>query len=401
MNKGYQLEHLHRILADPCLKSGLYLIDTDLDDDEIGLYVRESERFTYHRGSLMPTLDCTGFEWFIIKLSFDCESDEIKDLRNALLGEKIKGRDTVFFSLLVLVMRKLGAEKRTVIHVSSQFDIASLSHEDLSKLNEAIIDCKNPVIIVNKRRTIDSLIKTISLRETIAVDNKMDRTEVLHISYRHDAAYEDALKSIQIGLEKNGIPYSIDEYDIMYRDNIDDYEKEIGASDKVIMFVIPSYLKSLDCMFEMTQMFKNGNVRERIYPVVDMGGIPRNGDGLKQIKDFWQEEKIRKSEQIKTEPGGSSFVMQEIEKIDDIILTLNAFWGFICRDFTGKYEQLIENDAVLLIEELNKTWPKESSLIDENFVPSDDTKPAGFRAVVQHGEKSVYVENNTGTININ
>ena len=187
----------------------------------------------------------------------------------------------------------------------------------------------------------------------------------------------------------------------MYRDSIDDYEKEIGASDRVIMFVIPSYLKSLDCMFEMTQMFKNGNVRKRIYPVVDMGGIPRNGDGLKQIKDFWQEEKVRKSEQIKTEPGGSSFVMQEIEKIDDIILTLNAFWSFICRDSTGKYEKMIENDAALLIEELNKTWPKESGLIDENFVPSDDVKPAGYRTVIQNGEKSVYVENNTGTININ
>ena len=401
MNKGYQLGQLHRMLTDPSLKSGLYLIDTDLDDDEIGLYVRESERFKYYRGSLMPTQDCTGFEWFIIKLSFDCESDEIKDLRNALLGEKIKGKDTVYLSLLVLVMRKLGAEKRTIIHISSQFDLASLSHEDLTKLNEAIIDCKNPVIIVNKRRTIDSLIKTISLKETIVVDNKMDRTEVLHISYRHDAAYEDALKSIQIGLEKNAIPYSIDEYDIMYRDNIDDYEKEIGASDKVIMFVVPAYLTSLDCMFEMTQMFKNGNVRKRIFPIVDMGGIPRNGDGLKQIKDFWQEEKIRKSEQIKTEPGGSSFVMQEIEKIDDIILTLNAFWSFIYRDSTGKYEKLIENDAALLIEELNKTWPKESGLIDENFVPSDDVKPAGYRTVIQNGEKSVYVENNTGTININ
>lgn len=65
------------------------------------------------------------------------------------------------------------------------------------------------------------------------------------------------------------------------------------------------------------------------------------------------------------------------------------------------FRELIENGAALLIEELNKTWPKESVLIDENFVPSDDTKPAGFRTVVQNGEKSVYIENNTGTISIN
>ena len=229
----------------------------------------------------------------------------------------------------------------------------------------------------------------------------MDRVEELHISYKHDSAYECALKAIQTGLEKNGVPYSIDEYDIMYRDSIDDYEKEIGASGRVIMFVVPSYLKSLDCMFEMTQMFKNGNIRNRIFPVVDMGGIPRNGDGLKQIKDYWQGEKERKAEQIKEEPGGSSFVIKEIEKIDDIIVTLNDFWSFISRYSTGKYEQMIENDATLLIEEINKMHPTSGAVLEETFVPSGDTKPAGFRTVVQNGEKSVYIENNSGTININ
>lgn len=54
-----------------------------------------------------------------------------------------------------------------------------------------------------------------------------------------------------------------------------------------------------------------------------------------------------------------------------------------------------------MIEESQNIEPKESGLIDENFVPSDDTQSAGFRAVMQNGEKSVYVENNTGTININ
>lgn len=388
------------MLVSPSLKSGLYLLDTDLLDEEIEQFIKDSEIFAYYKGSLMPTKDCTGFEWFIIGLSLIYETGEIRDLRNFFLSEPTKRQDTILFSLLVLLMRELGSERKTIIHVCGEFDLTSLSHEEDSKLREATSETRYPVIIVNKKRTIDPLITTVSLKKSNK-EEKMERVEVLHISYKHDTAYEAALKSILTGLEKNGIIYSIDEYDIMYRDNIDDYEKEIGASDKVIMFVIPSYLESLDCMFEMTQMFKNGNVRERIYPVVDMGGILRNGDGLKQIKDFWQNEKERKSEQIKTEPGGSSFVMQEIEKIDDIILTLNAFWSFICRDSTGKYEKLIENDAALLIEELNKTGLKERSLIDENFVPSGDTKPAGFRAVIQNGEKSVYVENNTGTININ
>ena len=69
-------------------------------------------------------------------------------------------------------------------------------------------------------------------------------------------------------------------------------------------------------MFEMTQMFKNGNVRERVYPVVDMGNIPRNGDGLMEIKSHWQQEKEKKLEQIKV--GGSDFIIEELKKINNL-----------------------------------------------------------------------------------
>ena len=400
MNKDYQLEQLRKLLEKPGLSSELLLIDTDLTDDDIEWHIKRNGSFSYIRGFLMPYGGCRVFESFVIRLSFECVNEEIDNLRAIFLNGSSHS-ELLIQSILALVMRCVSEKKKAVIHICGNVDLTSLAHEDLFILQEVIATGNNPVIIVNKKKAIDPLFTTVSLKESKGVISMKDRKRVLHISYKHDPDYENAMKSIQNGLGKNNIPYSIDEYDIMYRDSIDDYEKEIGASDRVIMFVIPNYLKSLDCMFEMTQMFKNGNVRERIYPVVDMVGIPRNGDGLKQIKDYWQGEKVRKSEQIKNEPGGSSFVMQEIEKIDDIILTLNAFWAFICRDFTGKYEKLIEDEAALLIEELNKTWPKESGVIDENFVPSDDTKPAGFRTIIQNGEKSVYVENNTGTININ
>ena len=395
MNNGYQLVQLQAVLDNLLLSSGLYLIDTDLTDDDIEWHIKREGKFSYYRGFLMQSGGSSVFESFVIRLSHECESEEIEKLRG-LFFDGSPQRELIIQSVLALIIRCLSEKKKTIIHICGDFDLTSLAHEDLFILQEAIAKASNPIVIVNKKKAINPLIKTVSLKGIIS----MDRKRILHISYKHDTDYEIALKSIQTGLEKNNIPYSIDEYDIMYRDNIDDYEQEIGASDRVIMFVVAAYLRSMDCMFEMTQMFKNGNVRERIYPVVDMGGISRDGDGLKKIKDFWQEEKIRKSEQIKTEPGGSSFVMKEIEKIDDIILTLNAFWSFICRDFTGKYKKLIENDAALLIEEINKTWPKENGWIDDNFVPSDDTKPAGFREVIQNGSKAVYVENNTGTINI-
>ena len=54
-----------------------------------------------------------------------------------------------------------------------------------------------------------------------------------------------------------------------------------------------------------------------------------------------------------------------------------------------------------LIEELKKTLSKVEAMIDEKFVPSGDTKPSVICKTTQNGEKSVYVENNTGSIIIN
>ena len=109
MNKGYQLDQLRRMLTDTSLKSGLYLLDTDLEDEEIEKFIKSSGLFAYYKGSLMPTKDCTGFEWFIIGLSLKYETDEIRDLRNLFLSAPTKRQDTILFTLLVLLMRELSS----------------------------------------------------------------------------------------------------------------------------------------------------------------------------------------------------------------------------------------------------------------------------------------------------
>ena len=58
-----------------------------------------------------------------------------------------------------------------------------------------------------------------------------NRLKKVHISYKHDENYSVAIECIKNGLTKNGVEYSIDEHDIEYRDNIEDYEKEIGQAE--------------------------------------------------------------------------------------------------------------------------------------------------------------------------
>ncbi|MDE6512755.1 MAG: toll/interleukin-1 receptor domain-containing protein [Muribaculaceae bacterium] len=230
------------------------------------------------------------------------------------------------------------------------------------------------------------------------MENKLNK---VHISYKWSNEYKTVIEAIESGLRANHIPYSMDKYDIMYKGSIDDYEKEIGAANIVIMFVIPEYFYSLDCMFEMTQMFKNGNIKERIFPLVDMKEIPRNGDGLTKIKDFWQNEKTRKSERLPMEPGKSSFLLMEIQKIDEVINTLDDLWLLICRHSTGDFCELVKNDAALLIQELRASLDSVATAINEALIPSPDSQSIPKREILQKGSKSIYIENNTGSIIIN
>lgn len=404
MNKGYQLEQLRRLLVNPALQSGLYLIDTDLSDEEIEEYLKNFGICSYEKESLFPPSEGSAFEMFVIGLSYKCNDAGISILRQQLFAVEGRRRGGLIYSLVIEMIGLICRREISVLHVNGELDLSSLSHEELCILKESMAHHDKRILVLSKDKNdvnldCDNIIQKVSLKEQKYSFSFMGKgVEKVHITYKHDDEHEEALEAIISGLGKSNIPYSIDKYDILYRTSIDEYEKEIGLADRVIMFVIPDYLKSLDCMFEMTEIFKNGHVIERTYPVVDLGKMKRKGDSLKELKDYWHNEMVRKLEQMKSEPGGSEFVMQETSKINTIISTLDKFWIYICRYSTGQYEKLIENDAALLIEELNKTWPKESGLIDENFVPSDDTKPAGFRTVIQNGNGSVYIENSTGPI---
>lgn len=225
----------------------------------------------------------------------------------------------------------------------------------------------------------------------------------VYISYKHDSNYDDAIESIKRGLRDYGIDYSIDQESLQYKDNIEEYEKEIGEADRIIMIITPGYFRSLACMFEMTQIFRHGRVEERVFPIVDMGDIPRNGDGLSQIKEYWQQEKEKKALQITKEPGHSEFRIAEITKIDDIIRRLDDFWKLIIHVNTASIDELTKDDAAMLIVTLKKSLcmsPVDTDMCRLSLL-STDTKPTTSQAVVQHGDKSIYIENNSGDIIIN
>ncbi len=158
---------------------------------------------------------------------------------------------------------------------------------------------------------------------------------------------------------------------------------------------------SLDYMCEMTQLFKHGSIYKRVFPVVDMGNIPRDGDGLTQVKSYWNEEKNRKADLIKNEPGNSSFILTEISKIDNNLIALNDFLEYIVHTNTGSYESIIADNAEILVIGIEKQLNINNVVEISKFIPTTATAPEKVKHFIQQVDRSVYVEHNSGTITIN
>lgn len=405
MSKAYEYEQLHTMLDSPDLKSGLYLLDTELSDEEIEAYVKSLGFCSYVKGSLITTKSGSSFEMFVIGLSCQCiDNSNIVNRCNVLFNSGSTDRGGILYSLLIMTMQHLCKTNENFVHICGEYDLTSLNHEELSMLKGAL-DHNNSIVLITSnykgylKSIRDPLItKKVLGKHSKIMENKLNK---VYISYKHEDKYDYALKSIINGLHNNNIPYSIDTIDIKYKDDIVKYEKKIGGADRVIMFVIPSYLESIDCMFEMSEIFKNKDVVERVYPVVNLESIPRNIDGLESIRNYWRSQKDKIAELTKTESSSFDYIISDFNKINAILKQLDDFWDFIVHRYTGDYNKLVENDAALLMEELQKVTAGGTQVPEEKFEPSESTKPTVIRTISQNGEKAIYIENNNGNITIN
>ncbi|ETK11989.1 hypothetical protein T235_12455 [Tannerella sp. oral taxon BU063 isolate Cell 8/11] len=405
MNKAYGEEQLRKLLMNPELSSGLYLLDTDLTDEDIEAYIRRNSSFQYVSGKLIPASKGNVFELLIVGLSHQCQDDSgVNFLRQQLMTADDCRRDVIIYSLTIQTLKHFSVGRKTVVHVLGKKDLSCIESEDLDIFDAALTYIDDTIVVISTRKNAlilkDSPIVNKSLKkiEDIFMTSKLKK---VYISYKHDENCSKALEAIKNGLKKNNIEYSIDVQDIKYRDDIVEYEKKIGTADRVIIFIIASYLKSIDCMFEMTEIFKKSDVKERVFPIVDITPISRNREGLEEIKDYWKEQRVKAFAQMQTEAGISDYIINELYKINAIIKTLDEFWNYIVHVNTGVFEKLLENDAALLMEEILKTIPDKTVELDERFIPTDETQPTMIRKTIQNGEKAVYVESNTGSININ
>lgn len=236
----------------------------------------------------------------------------------------------------------------------------------------------------------------------ILIPYDMTETKQIFITYKHSDAIADKINAVTNGLKANGIQYSIDRDDLRYRENIREYEEEIGRASKVIIFVIPEYLESPHCMYELIGIIRNKNLVKRVFPLVDTGKYERNSLGLQKLKDFWCKEKERRDEIFRR--GYSPLLARELKDIIEFVQYLDEFWQYICDVNTGNIDELTADNAAKLVEAIKA----DISLTDESASQcrttdspiNNDLDVPMTNIVNQTGERAIYIGENHGNITI-
>ena len=86
----------------------------------------------------------------------------------------------------------------------------------------------------------------------------------IYISYRQKQPAKSIVRNwLCPSLKQADIDYCIDEEDCGYGHNIEQFEREIGDADSVLVMLSEQYFYSINCMYELALVVKNR--RHRIF----------------------------------------------------------------------------------------------------------------------------------------
>lgn len=340
-------------------------------------------------------------EALILSITHFLNDGNINRLTDSLMCGPFVHIDSIVSQILFRCFTNFDSQDYRII-VFSIDGRSEISEDDVVLLENALQEQKNAFVVAFVSCRIYCKQTNISI---LNMENGVNEFNKVHISYKHLMRHTKAIDNIYHGLQEAGISVSIDKHDVEIRDSIREYEDEIGHSKHVIVVITPEYLHSIQCMYELKEIIKNGDIRRRITAIVEIDDISRNADGLRKIKDYWQNEKKRKAEQIKTEPGQIKVLTEELSIINDIITELDDAWLYISKILTGSVEELTSNNAQKLVEIIKKALVEESVIAPVGPISAISTTTATQTAPIikeiHQGEKSIYIEKNEGSIIIN
>jgi len=223
-------------------------------------------------------------------------------------------------------------------------------------------------------------------------------TEVF-ISYAWGGDSEKIVNELDQAFQQKGITLVRDKRDLGFKGMITDFMLKIGTGKAVVVVISDKYMKSPYCMFELLEIYRNQQFKERVFPIV-LGDanifdpLPR----LQYLK-HWQDKKKELDEAIMQFGTDAITVIGDDYKthkkifdnfgeIVNILKDINSLTPQMHRDsefsiLIGAVEKLIGDD--------NKSATLQSSVKDDvNAEPAKHRIKTDLSQITDFRKKSIY-----------
>lgn len=291
---------------------------------------------------------------------------------------------------LVSIFAIFGKRRKILLHFEAN-DYFPMHEGGMKTLNNALIRLRGLIAAICIHDSYrNSMVKSINLTFM---------SKKVYVSYMHNEATDSHINAIINGLQANHIDYSIDKEHVGYRDSIRKYEEEIGRGARIIVIITDDYLESPHCMYELTQIWNNKDVKERVFPIIDIEKYPRDSGGLYKTKAYWNNERAKKCELLAQETGSNELLQRELNDINDIISNINNVWTYIHDVNSLDMKSLTQDNAQYLMDQIKESFADESiglNLQTNNLTDISSSSPS----VAQNGNTNLYIGHNYGAINI-
>lgn len=146
------------------------------------------------------------------------------------------------------------------------------------------------------------------------------QNDEVYISYAWGGESEKIADELDKAFQSQGITIIRDKRDLGYKGHIRRFMERIGQGKAVIMIISEKYLKSENCMFELMQAAKSGELENRVFPVVlDDARIYKATDRVRYV-EYWQGRLIELEKAIaKMQEEAALFAKEnKIQEEDDL-----------------------------------------------------------------------------------
>lgn len=178
-----------------------------------------------------------------------------------------------------------------------------------------------------------------------------------YITYKWEEQSEAIVAEIEAKLKYlQNVRVYRDKRSIRYLDSIETFMEKLRHGDIVVMVVSDQYLHSLNCMYEMSGLFKDGSYKDRVFPVMIDTSI-RDGEYYLGICNYWKEELSKLKKLILNSDSKKSVIepfQKDVKKMNDILSSIPHLFEYCRETNVPSVEEMRKDEYAEFIERIEE-----------------------------------------------